>query len=98
MPGSLTRFNNHLSRQTFAMAADAHARPTVAPFVLRGNRVLTAEGMRPATIHIATGRIARIGDVNEPLAPSADVVDAGDLIVMPGLMDTHVHVNEPGRT
>jgi allantoinase len=80
------------------MASDAHARPTVAPLVVRGNRVLIADGIRPATVHIAMGRIARLGDVNEPLATSAAVVDAADLIVMPGVVDTHVHVNEPGRT
>ena len=39
----------------------------------------------------------RVADVHET-APGADVVDAGDLLVMPGLVDTHVHVNEPGRT
>ena len=30
--------------------------------------------------------------------PGPAVVDAGDLIILPGLVDTHVHVNEPGRT
>jgi allantoinase len=80
------------------MASDTDTRLTSAPFVVRGNRVLTADGIRPASIHIAMGRIVRLGDVNEPLATSADIVDAGDLIIMPGLVDTHVHVNEPGRT
>lgn len=68
------------------------------PAVVRGDRVLIADGIRSATIHIDRGRITRIGDVNEPLAPSIDVIEAGELVVMPGLVDTHVHVNEPGRT
>ena len=29
---------------------------------------------------------------------SSQVLDAGDLAVMPGVVDSHVHVNEPGRT
>ncbi len=68
------------------------------PSVVRGKRVLTADGIRPATVHIADGRIIRVGDLNEAVPRSTDVVDAGDLVVMPGLVDTHVHVNEPGRT
>src|SRR3712207_6185304 len=75
-------------------------------FVIRGRRVVTPEGIRPAVIHVADGRITRISDF-EDLAPSnpahraprtPHLVDARDLIVMPGLVDTHVHVNEPGRT
>ena len=65
--------------------------------VVRGTRIVTPEGVRPATIHIERGRIERVGDVDDP-ASAEDVVDAGDLVVMPGLVDTHVHVNEPGRT
>jgi allantoinase len=65
--------------------------------VIRGRRVLTPEGTRPATVHVENGRIARVADFGD--APrGAEVVEAGDLIVMPGLVDTHVHVNEPGRT
>jgi allantoinase len=53
--------------------------------------------MRPATIHIVDGRITRLGDIDEPPG-DVDVLDAGTLIVLPGVVDTHVHVNEPGRT
>jgi len=53
--------------------------------------------MAPAAIYIAGGRIAHVGELDE-VRPGADVVDAGELIIMPGLVDTHVHVNEPGRT
>ncbi|MFZ5482135.1 MAG: allantoinase AllB [Myxococcota bacterium] len=41
------------------------------------------------------GVIARIGAYDEP---ASDVVDLGRLVLAPGLVDTHVHVNEPGRT
>src|SRR5258708_19305271 len=31
-------------------------------------------------------------------SPTANLRDVGDFVVMPGIVDTHVHVNEPGRT
>jgi allantoinase len=64
-----------------------------AQYTLRSTRVVTPAGVEAATIHIADGRIVRVGPIGEP----ADR-DAGDLVIMPGLVDTHVHVNEPGRT
>jgi allantoinase len=48
-------------------------------------------------VHVAAGRIVRLGAWAEA-PPDIPVVDAGESIVMPGLVDTHVHVNEPGRT
>ena len=56
--------------------------------------MITPEGVRAASIHIADGKIERVGSYDD--AP--DARDAGDSIVMPGIVDTHVHVNEPGRT
>jgi allantoinase len=69
-----------------------------APLVVRGSRVLTSGGLRPAAIHIAGGRISRVTSPDEAPGGDANVVDAGNLVVLPGLVDTHVHVNEPGRT
>lgn len=68
------------------------------PRVIRGRRVVTPQGVRPAAVHIEAGRIVRVADVADIGARTSEVVDAGDLVVMPGLVDTHVHVNEPGRT
>lgn len=65
--------------------------------VIRGERVATPGGIRPAAIHVEGGRIAAVRPYGE-LAPGAEVVEAGDALVFPGLVDTHVHVNEPGRT
>jgi allantoinase len=65
--------------------------------VIRGTRIVTPDGIRSGAIHIADERIARIGDWSDVPAGVAPV-DAGDSVVMPGLVDTHVHVNEPGRT
>jgi allantoinase len=62
--------------------------------VLRSRRVVTPEGVRPAAIHVTDGRIARVADWDD--APGA--TDYGDLAILPGIVDTHVHLNEPGRT
>jgi allantoinase len=64
-------------------------------------RVVLPDGVKPAAIHIENGHILRLARP-EP-AEGQDrsgpvVVDVGDLVVSPGLVDTHVHVNEPGRT
>ncbi len=58
---------------------------------------MTPSGVRPASIHIDGGRIARVSDW-EDVTSVGSLIDAHDWIVMPGVIDTHVHVNEPGRT
>ena len=65
--------------------------------VIRGRRVVTPDGVRAASVHIADGQIVRVG-ASEEVPPNVPIVDAGESIVMPGLVDTHVHINEPGRT
>jgi len=59
---------------------------------VRSSRVVLPAGERSACIHIDNGRIADIDN-----SSSADV-DFGEAVVSPGIVDTHVHVNEPGRT
>jgi len=63
----------------------------------RSQRVLTPEGIRPATVVVEGERIAAVLDWSD-VAPDAALNDYGDLVLMPGLVDTHVHINEPGRT
>ncbi len=70
---------------------------TLQANVVRSTRVLTADGTRPAAIHFANGRIERVTEWQD-VPDDANLHDAGELVVMPGLVDTHVHVNEPGRT
>jgi len=65
--------------------------------VVRGNRVVTPDGERPAAIHIRDGVITKISGFDD-VPPASVVYEARDFAVMPGLVDTHVHSNEPGRT
>src|SRR5580698_7819097 len=63
---------------------------------IRGRRVITPEGERAATVLVRDGLIA--GLTGYAGAPEGTVTLAGDEVLLPGLVDSHVHVNEPGRT
>ena len=65
---------------------------TGASRVIRSRRVVLPDGMRPASITIMNGVIEAVGKYEVSGAE-----DLGNLVVMPGLVDTHVHVDEPGR-
>ncbi len=64
---------------------------------LRSTRVLTPEGLAPATVIVEQERIAALRGWNE-VPPDAELFDFGECFLLPGLVDTHVHINEPGRT
>jgi allantoinase len=67
----------------------------VGALAVRSRRVVTPDGERPAVVRIRAGRIVELtGHDDFP----ADGFDLGELALLPGLVDTHVHVNEPGRT
>jgi allantoinase len=80
------------------MANSAHlSGPTNgSSMVIRGRRVITADGERPASIHIHDGVIIAVAAFDEAPA-GALLLEVSDAVVMPGLVDTHVHINEPGR-
>jgi allantoinase len=66
--------------------------------VIRGRTVVTPDAMGAASVHVRNGIISAIGSYDE-VPIGVTVVEAGETsVVMPGLVDTHVHVNEPGRT
>ena len=65
--------------------------------VVRSRRAVTLEGERPAAVAVRGEQIAAVEAYDAPLDTANDV-DLGELALLPGLVDTHVHVNEPGRT
>ncbi|MDR7273964.1 allantoinase AllB [Catenuloplanes atrovinosus] len=65
--------------------------------VVRSQRAITPDGERPAAIAVRDGRIAEVAGYDAPLRAEREE-DLGRLALLPGLVDTHVHVNEPGRT
>ncbi|SET90219.1 allantoinase AllB [Geodermatophilus poikilotrophus] len=64
--------------------------------VVRARRVLLPDGGRAAAVHTADGRITAVTGFDD--APAGAVTLADDEVLLPGLVDSHVHVNEPGRT
>src|SRR5947209_16966776 len=64
--------------------------------MIRSNRVVLPDAIRPAAIIVRDGLIAEIVDPGR--VSSANIIDVGESVVMAGLVDTHVHINEPGRT
>ncbi|MGW0803022.1 allantoinase AllB [Nonomuraea sp. NPDC002799] len=65
--------------------------------VVRSRRTVTPDGERAAAVAVRGERIAGLYDYAAPLDAAEDI-DLRDLALLPGLVDTHVHVNEPGRT
>jgi len=79
----------------------------VTDLVVRSQRVVlprggssehvdSAPGGQPATIHIREGRIVAVSNYDDVPA-GVTVRDSGELMVLPGFVDTHVHMNDPGR-
>ena len=66
--------------------------------VIRAERAVTPDGVRPATVAIREGRIEAIAGPGDAPDAVETVELPGSEVLLPGLVDTHVHVNEPGRT
>ncbi|MFJ9715504.1 allantoinase AllB [Streptomyces sp. NPDC101213] len=69
-----------------------------AELVLRSTRVITAEGARAASVAVSAGTITAVLPYDAAVPSGARLEDLGDDVLLPGLVDTHVHVNDPGRT
>jgi len=62
---------------------------------IKGGTVVTADGSSVVDIGVSDGRVAAVG---EALEPRGVIIDAGGLLVLPGMVDTHVHLMDPGDT
>lgn len=65
--------------------------------LIRGRRLLVGGEVKPASLRVRGKKIVEVGSYEVPLG-SAELLDAGELLVTPGVIDSHVHINEPGRT
>ncbi|WP_425825587.1 allantoinase AllB [Streptomyces fractus] len=66
--------------------------------VVRAERVMTPDGERPASIGIGHGRIHCVEDLEAVLPAREEVRVDPDVVVLPGLVDTHVHLQDPGQS
>jgi len=82
-----------------APAGLSEERTHTASLVLRADRVVLPDGIAAATVVVRDGRVAEVrrGD-GVPGPADLPLVDLPGLVLSPGLVDSHVHVNEPGRT
>jgi allantoinase len=70
----------------------------MSDFIIRGRNVVTPEGVVPASVQIRDGRILAVGAYDD-IPSGREVLEVDESsVLMPGLVDTHVHINEPGRT
>lgn len=66
--------------------------------VIRGKRIMTTAGERAREIGILDGKIVAIEPLGNGLSGAQTIELTNEEVLLPGLVDTHVHVNEPGRT
>ncbi len=71
------------------------SRPATSAFV--STRIVTPKGVLDGAVVVQAGKIVDVGRRDE-VSDSVSIRDFGNLVVMPGLIDPHVHINEPGRT
>ncbi|MEC3976358.1 allantoinase AllB [Amycolatopsis sp. H20-H5] len=65
--------------------------------VFKAARAVTAAGEVPATVGVDGGRIVAVEPFDAELAGDTVIELGQDVVLLPGLVDTHVHVNDPGR-
>jgi dihydroorotase len=72
-------------------------RPTdvQSDLIVKGGLVVSPEGRRRADLAISAGRVVAVGELTQG---EGMVIDASGLLVLPGMVDTHVHLMDPGET
>ncbi len=66
--------------------------------VIRGRRVFATAGTGAWEVGVRDGAVAAVEPLGTGLSGTLEMELAPDEVLLPGLVDTHVHVNEPGRT
>ena len=80
------------------MTADTRNTRETHQLVLRARRAVLPDGTRPATVVVDDGRITALLGPGADVSAREEIIVPDDQVLMPGLVDSHVHVNEPGRT
>jgi allantoinase len=88
----------HIRQGEAVIGQDVAAGDAEFDLVIRGRRVVLPAGERSAAVAVRDGQVAAILRADAAVRAAADLVLSDDEVLMPGLVDTHVHVNEPGRT
>lgn len=83
---------------TEAMSIKSKESTTHFDLVLRGEQILTTAGISAREVGVRDGKIVAIEPLGNNLSADRVIELAADEVLLPGLVDTHVHVNEPGRT
>ncbi|MDX6263758.1 MAG: allantoinase [Kribbellaceae bacterium] len=72
---------------------------TALDLVIRAHRIVSTTGVAPGVVGVKNGRIVSIEPYDADHSTAPEVVElADDEVLFPGLVDSHVHVNDPGRT
>src|ERR1700710_1476212 len=64
---------------------------------IKSNKLVCAGGVRPGIVLIKDGIISEIVEMSSANF-NCETIDLGNKVLFPGIIDTHVHINEPGRT
>lgn len=71
---------------------------THCDLVVRARRTISPAGESAQAVGVRAGRIIIIDDYDACMDGDLDITLSDDEVLLPGLVDTHVHINEPGRT
>ena len=83
---------------SLSKGASVASKPDLERRVIRAGRTYVDGSFRPAAVVIEGGRIADIVGMRDRVSNATSVLVPDDAVLLPGLVDSHVHVNEPGRT
>ncbi|WJX22243.1 allantoinase [Trifolium repens] len=86
-------------RDSHKLAVDECSLFPYSHYWLSSKRILTSQGFISGSVEINEGKIVSIVEGYGKQGNSVQqVIDYGEAVIMPGLIDVHVHLDEPGRT